>query len=73
MLVEVIQSIGNSKISRDDIFLKQIEHLDDVLTKYFSDTFIIDGALTRKLVSFQAIKFVHITDGTNIKRLFLQT
>ena len=42
--------------SLDDILLGQIEELDKSLIEYFPDTLVIDNALTRKLVSFQANK-----------------
>ena len=41
---------------RDDIFLGQIAELDKSLTEYFLNTLVVDNALTRKLVSFQANK-----------------
>ncbi len=42
--------------SLDDTLLGQIEELDKSLIEYFPDTLVIDNALTRKLVSFQANK-----------------
>ena len=56
MQVETIQKIKRSEETKDDIFLGQIEELDDSLTEYFSEKLVIDNALTRKLVSFQANK-----------------
>ena len=56
MQVEMIENIQNLLVSRSDTFLKEIEELDESLTKYFSDALVIDDALTRKLVSFQANK-----------------
>ena len=40
----------------DDIFYGKIEKLDDALVDHFSKAFVVDGALNRKLVSFQANK-----------------
>lgn len=56
MYVKAIENVKNSQISGDDIFLREIDELDNSLTKYFSDAIAIDDALTRKLVSFQANK-----------------
>ena len=42
--------------SLDDALLGQIEELDKSLIEYFPDTLVVDNALTRKLVSFQANK-----------------
>lgn len=52
-LLKVDKRIENTK---DNIFLKQIAELDHSLTEYFAKTLIIDEALTRQLVSFQANK-----------------
>ncbi len=54
--VEAIEKVHKTQDSRGDIFLREIEGLDDSLNQYFSDTLVIDDALTRKLVSFQANK-----------------
>ena len=56
--------------NQDNMLLGQIEELDKSLIEYFPDTLVIDNALTRKLVSFQANKAVHTIDGTNTKRRF---
>ncbi len=56
MQIEVIEKVKKTQVSRDDILLREIEELDNSLTEYFSDAFVIDDALTRKLVSFQANK-----------------
>ena len=40
----------------DDTLLGQIEELDKSLIEYFPNTLVVDNALTRKLVSFQANK-----------------
>lgn len=42
--------------SLGNMLLGQIEELDKSLTAYFPDTLVVDNALTRKLVSFQANK-----------------
>ena len=42
--------------NQDNMLLGQIEELDKSLIEYFPDTLVIDNALTRKLVSFQANK-----------------
>ncbi|MDM8561444.1 hypothetical protein, partial [Candidatus Parabeggiatoa sp. HSG14] len=40
----------------DDEFLAKIQKLDDSLYEHFSDKFVVDKNITRKLVSFQANK-----------------
>ena len=57
MSIKAIDRFYKIPDSRDDFFLRKIENLDDSLNRYFSDIFVIDKALTRKLVSFQANKF----------------
>ena len=42
--------------NQDNMLLGQIEELDKSLIEYFPDTLVVDNALTRKLVSFQANK-----------------
>ena len=42
--------------NQDNMLLGQVEELDKSLIEYFPDTLVIDNALTRKLVSFQANK-----------------
>ena len=42
--------------SREGLLLWQIGNLDKALSESFSETFVTDNALTRKLVSFQANK-----------------
>jgi DNA modification methylase len=42
--------------SEDKVLLNKIERLDNELINYFSKIFVVDNALTRKLVSFQANK-----------------
>ena len=42
--------------NQDNMLLEQIEELDKSLIEYFPDTLVVDNALTRKLVSFQANK-----------------
>ena len=44
------------KLTKDTILLGQLEELDKSLIEYFPDTLVVDNALTRKLVSFQANK-----------------
>ncbi len=56
MPVDAIHEIKRFKGARDDMLLDQIEQLDKSLIEYFPDTLVIDNALTRKLVSFQANK-----------------
>jgi len=56
MQIEVTEKTKKTKSSGDDIFLREIEELDDSLNQYFSDVLVVDDALTRKLVSFQANK-----------------
>ncbi len=56
MPVDAIREIERSETTEDDILLGQIEKLDKFLTEYFPDTLVVDNALTRKLVSFQANK-----------------
>lgn len=56
MQIEVTEKTKKTKCSGDDIFLREIEELDDSLNQYFSDVLVVDDALTRKLVSFQANK-----------------
>ena len=56
MLVDAIQEIERSEATPADMLLGQIEELDKSLTEYFPDTLVVDNALTRKLVSFQANK-----------------
>lgn len=56
MSVAAIDEIKDCKDFRDDMRLGQIEKSDKSLIGYFSDKLVIDNALTRKLVSFQANK-----------------
>ena len=56
MQIEAIEKIHKAQDSRGDIFLIEIEELDNSLNQYFFDALVIDDALTRKLVSFQANK-----------------
>ena len=56
MSIDAIQEIERSETIEDDILLEQIEALDKSLIEYFPDTLVVDNALTRKLVSFQANK-----------------
>ena len=56
MSVDATYEIKKSKSVRDDMLLGQIEELDKSLIEYYPDTLVIDNALTRKLVSFQANK-----------------
>lgn len=57
MSVNIATNIEYIKKSCDsDDFLAQIEKFDDSLSNYFSETFVVDNNLTRKLVSFQANK-----------------
>ena len=56
MSADVVQEIERSENTKDNILLGQIEELDKSLTEYFPDTLVVDNALTRKLVSFQANK-----------------
>ena len=54
--INATQKIKRSENTGDDIFLGQIEELDKSLIEYFLNTLVVDNALTRKLVSFQANK-----------------
>ncbi len=56
MQVERAENIKKSQVFSDDSFLRKIEELDNFLTQYFFNVLVIDDALTRKLVSFQANK-----------------
>ena len=56
MSVDAIQEIEKTENTKDDILWGQIEELDKSLIEYFPDTLLVDTALTRKLVSFQANK-----------------
>ena len=56
MPVDAIQGIKRTEAAKTDMLLGQIEELDKSLIEYFPDTLVIDNALTRKLVSFQANK-----------------
>lgn len=57
MQIELIEEKDHkAQVSRDENFLREIDELDHSLTQYFSDAFMVDDALTRKLVSFQANK-----------------
>ena len=56
MSADATQEIERSEDTQGDIFLGQIEELDQSLIEYFPDTLVVDNALTRKLVSFQANK-----------------
>lgn len=56
MQVNTAQKIKEIDNSPDDILLEQIEEVDSALSDYFSELLIVDGSLTRKLVSFQASK-----------------
>ncbi len=56
MSVNAAQEIKKTEDTIDDLLLEQIEELDKSLIEYFPDTLVVDNALTRKLVSFQANK-----------------
>ena len=56
MLVDAIQETKRTEATLDNMLLGQIEELDKSLTEYFPNTLVVDNALTRKLVSFQANK-----------------
>ncbi len=56
MQIDTLPESKRTEDTKDDIFLKQIEELDHSLTEYFAKALVIDDALTRKLVSFQANK-----------------
>ena len=56
MSVDAIQEIERSKATKTDMLLGQIEELDKSLIEYFPNTLVVDNALTRRLVSFQANK-----------------
>ena len=56
MSVEAIQEIKKTENTKADMLLEQIEELDKSLIEYFPNTLVVDNALTRKLVSFQANK-----------------
>ncbi len=56
MSVKAIQETKESENTKGDTLLGQIEELDKSLAEYFPDTLVVDNALTRKLVSFQANK-----------------
>ena len=56
MPADAAQEIKGSENTQGDMLLEQIEELDKSLTEYFPNTLVVDNALTRKLVSFQANK-----------------
>ena len=56
MSANAIQEIKKTEAIKDALLLGQIEELDKSLIEYFPDTLVVDNALTRKLVSFQANK-----------------
>ena len=56
MPADAAQEIKGSENTKGDMLLEQIEELDKSLTEYFPNTLVVDNALTRKLVSFQANK-----------------
>ena len=56
MPADAVQKIKGSENTKGDMLLEQIEELDKSLTEYFPNTLVVDNALTRKLVSFQANK-----------------
>ena len=56
MPVDAIQEMENTEDAQGNMLLEQIEALNKSLIEYFPDTLIVDNALTRKLVSFQANK-----------------
>ena len=56
MSADAVQEIKRTEATKNDMLLGQIEELDKSLTAYFPDTLVVDNALTRKLVSFQANK-----------------
>ncbi len=56
MLTNTVQNIERTKEICDDYFLLRIAKLNVLLANNFSNEIIIDDALTRKLVSFQANK-----------------
>ena len=56
MSADAIQEIERSEDTQADMLLGQIAELDTSLIEYFPNTFVVDNALTRKLVSFQANK-----------------
>lgn len=56
MPADAAQKIQGSENTQGDMLLEQIEELDKSLIEYFPNTLVVDNALTRKLVSFQANK-----------------
>ena len=56
MSADTVQEIKKTENTGNDMLLRQIEELDKSLIEYFPDTLVVDNALTRKLVSFQANK-----------------
>ena len=56
MPADAAQEIKGYENTKDDMLLDQIEELDKSLIEYFPNTLVVDNALTRKLVSFQANK-----------------
>lgn len=56
MPADTAQEIKEFENTKGDMLLEQIEELDKSLTEYFPNTLIVDNALARKLVSFQANK-----------------
>ena len=56
MSVDTIQEIKRTEVTKSDMLLEQIEELNRSLIEYFPNTLVVDNALTRKLVSFQANK-----------------
>ena len=56
MSADAVQEIQKTEAIKGDMLLGQIEELDKSLIEYYPDTLVVDNALTRKLVSFQANK-----------------
>ena len=56
MSADAVQEIKQSESTKANMLLGHIEELDQSLIEHFPDTLLVDNALTRKLVSFQANK-----------------
>ena len=54
--IDATQEIEKTENTKADMLLEQIEELNRSLIEYFPNTLVVDNALTRKLVSFQANK-----------------
>ncbi|MDY7022922.1 MAG: hypothetical protein SWJ54_16505, partial [Cyanobacteriota bacterium] len=53
--LEEISELSQGQYTDDD-YLRNIKKLDTSLADYYSEKFLVDNSLTRKVVSFQANK-----------------